>query len=1194
MKYLGYAQKLGDNFYNIELDKGYGVNEISNCPDPDGGNRTEMPTAIPSPFARFDLVKTAFKNITNSPSLKADSGGKRASKHDEKLVSHTLDLAEIVFNYRTYAGKVEILKWNKGGSKGGNEIDEKSSLYALEKKQPDFADALKLYMKLDAKAYNFDQLENIFLFKSGQQQDSIIGSTSPITLFCPSAARFDGLGLVRQKDKKPYFCDDYMPLYERSENFQEWFYSLLGYLKLKCKGADLSDIREYARKSLDNLDHVKDEELIGKLTKSYDPDTESESKFESTYVELHVGGETNAPVDILGVNVRVVGSEIVDGILNNSDFVIVPTKKVDGSKNLPLALQSRFARTGFKYGEGEWIPGTIVPSYVEGSWTKKRDMPGIGGATGNYVTVSDFLEPYLVKTIYPISKNFLAFDKMDNSEYGYLYPLKEDFFNFFSIKSLNAIGPKNPKISLAFQNDGSVKVTLDVPIKKTGQKVTFERIYKNSEELPDESKIDGGVIVTKRFGITVFPFVKGNIKEIYGVDPDYRVQFIDYDCSDLVFQAESQIVGLVDSVKDIKGTLKKNTRSDKTRGTPASSRYYEIKEEFDFIRVKMVGNVVALVIPQWKEAVYSGKKYTFAVDFGTTNTHIAYMVGSDPVKSFDITGIGNDVQIASLFDETSVKTNDGLENENALEIKDLIDKEFVPRVIGNSGGYVFPLRTALAYNEDIPTNWPQIGLNPLFESNIPFCYEKLQLTGYKIETNLKWNAAGDPNKYRINAYFRQIMMLLQNKVLVTGGSLKETRLIWFYPSSMSENDIGGLEEKWKDNFKRYFVDKRIIEEHRDKDAEERVKGRLESLAPYYAQGEAAFSGANVLSVDIGGGTTDVAVFCNGKLKGTTSFRFAGNALFGDAYSLNGQGADKNGFVIRFKSMFDELLGNEFIVGRGVLDDVLAKKKAEDINAFFFSVEGNIGFWTELLGMVAVDKEPYSYSVMIRNMGHDLMFLVLYFYVALIYHVGQVLKNMKDDQVKLNFVIFSGTASKILKILTKRNNILTKLTVEVFEHFGLADNDLEIILTNEPKEATCKGGLNMKDTDQQGKVKPFVYSCVKEGFESATYNEYLEDAKKEEKSEIGKSLVEFHKFFFSLDDPARVEFHEFFGIESMVTRYVKGQYEKLIKKWVKSAVMADQEGVTQKDNIATETPFFIPLKAIIQDLSFAIANREYRK
>ena len=48
----------------------YGKNEIEAIKDPQGGDTESAPTSIPSPFARFDLVRTAFANLSLSGKLK--------------------------------------------------------------------------------------------------------------------------------------------------------------------------------------------------------------------------------------------------------------------------------------------------------------------------------------------------------------------------------------------------------------------------------------------------------------------------------------------------------------------------------------------------------------------------------------------------------------------------------------------------------------------------------------------------------------------------------------------------------------------------------------------------------------------------------------------------------------------------------------------------------------------------------------------------------------------------------------------------------------------------------------------------------------------------------------------------------------------------------------------------------------------
>ena len=96
-KNFGYTKKGGKDWFPSDA---YSDKEIESIKDPEGGSEISLPTAIPSPFARIDLVKTAFRNIVKSPELKAymKDGDVLAGKDDEKLVSDALDLAEMLFN----------------------------------------------------------------------------------------------------------------------------------------------------------------------------------------------------------------------------------------------------------------------------------------------------------------------------------------------------------------------------------------------------------------------------------------------------------------------------------------------------------------------------------------------------------------------------------------------------------------------------------------------------------------------------------------------------------------------------------------------------------------------------------------------------------------------------------------------------------------------------------------------------------------------------------------------------------------------------------------------------------------------------------------------------------------------------------------------------------------------------------------
>ena len=148
--------------------------------DPDGASACHEITSIPSPFARIDLIKAAFKEVCKSGKNNLSNLDGNTIFH--KMVSDTLDVAEIFFNIDKFNGKVEIIKWD--WSIMLTELDQ-SGISGHRY----FADALRKYMSSDSKTYNFEALRNIYLlnYVEGPDELNIIGATSPATLFFSNA-----------------------------------------------------------------------------------------------------------------------------------------------------------------------------------------------------------------------------------------------------------------------------------------------------------------------------------------------------------------------------------------------------------------------------------------------------------------------------------------------------------------------------------------------------------------------------------------------------------------------------------------------------------------------------------------------------------------------------------------------------------------------------------------------------------------------------------------------------------------------------------------------------------------------------------------------------------------------------------------------------------------------------------------------
>lgn len=170
--------------------------------------------------------------------------------------------------------------------------------------------------------------------------------------------------------------------------------------------------------------------------------------------------------------------------------------------------------------------------------------------------------------------------------------------------------------------------------------------------------------------------------------------------------------------------------------------------------------------------------------------------------------------------------------------------------------------------------------------NIPFAYNKRVNLEYNDtpKDNIKWGK-GQEQRY-ISVFIDCLMLLLRNKVIMNGGNLQQTDITWFYPISMSPKRVNLIRTTWNAAYRKYF-------------GNGATNSMTESAAPiqyFFRQNATATS---LVSIDIGGGTTDIAFAKDGDLQNVTSFKFASNDLFESSLDASLH----NGIIDYFKIVF---------------------------------------------------------------------------------------------------------------------------------------------------------------------------------------------------------------------------------------------------------------------------------------------------
>lgn len=1125
---MAYIFRLHRDGTNINTDWSatndrYGKNVIEHIQEPNENNTTRQITSIPSPFARIDLIKTAFKEVNDH------NRGVDADTIYHKMVSDTLDVAEIFFNYDRLKDKFDILTWSI------NDLDNLSPQL-----HGDVIGTLDMFYNQDAATYHFNRNDEFYILRykgpRAKTRLDVVGATSPSTLFFTPANDLSYISEEINFGQDHPFDASCQPLYKRDFEFVK--YLCLFRLNYDQSGTgsfanDFPEINDYLDKNIKLLDNNTRTQIINLQIGDL-----------ANYQPLQIGNNT---ITILGSpwHKKTTPTNI------QSDFEIV-SNRYQGRKPLVLPCESGSTYRNFHYVQAAW--GSNAAPYNDPEFDLSRRTLPHDGTPYPYLTVGDFLEDTIYRYDERLKKCNYYFGEWNNPRKSVLLPLKPRFFDFFSVDEL-INGVNGLKLLEIKDEDTNIRVKLSIPIKGrngNGDYIMYVKNYFSSKNDSDETR---GLIVDldDSIGFAMMPLVKFTdpntasyrvgLTKGFSEVKDYSLSF--YSCNN------SQL----DNVKEID----RNKDDDKY----SKLRIYCVDNNIvDYIRVNTGNDKGGVIVPIMKKEDSTGtKRYNFAIDFGTTNTHIEYTSNELTIsKSFDITN--DDIQLNwwSNYKDSSAAT------------ASLFESEFLPEKIGVEEEFHFPTRTALSALKSI--NWDVI--SAMGDNNFVFTYGyRLKKDFDQILTDLKW---GNDNR-QVRAAVYNLMFLIRNKVILNGGNLSNTKIVWFYPASMTRHKRDLFENVWTDAYRQYFgnnVNANVI----------RV---TEAVAPYlYYNKEKDYEGTNtrMVNIDIGGGTTDVIFAENGEIKGSTSFRFAANSIFGGGYAENGGGV-LNGLIKEYQKFFTAKFTEHGLGDCSKIQESLknAPNPSANLASFYFSLIDNKDVKSK--GLV----EALDWNKQLVNDEYYKIIFVI-FYSAIIYHVAKIMKIKNFEMPR--HISFSGNGSKVVSIISNNTELLAKYTKNIFCH-AYEDKEyhkdgLSIILKEDPKVATSKGGLSClekgKDTLRQlediEKIVLVGDKIIVENDVTGTYNGM------DEKSMKSKTISEIEDLFEFINKVSK-SLSDDFGVNAKLLKEITSNWNQDIENFFNRGLEKKRSELEGYDDASIEETFlFYPIIGML----YRISNQIY--
>ena len=627
------------------------------------------------------------------------------------------------------------------------------------------------------------------------------------------------------------------------------------------------------------------------------------------------------------------------GIL--SDSLIVPSRQIDKSPllfDLSVRLAGRPYYNGYKFLRDHERRELEVH--------RRDELPDEYISYPWILPVSDFFSEKIIKYKQQLNSDVLMLGSPGNTEF--VPPLTEVYFRYYTLNDINK------QLSIR-SNANSVIVTLRIPL-VGGQTTEIRKEYMIQQNNGTVVEFDNKDIDTPLPHIIIWPklrpqnwndkyyvFVYGKRYSKDGNEADFPLRFLDEYRSEIQYRSS-----------------RKSEKVEVFELDTLPSYIVFSNASFQPATLTIDHNKIPVYEP-----INQGAKV--GIDFGTSHTTI----------SIAVNGVVRLLDYSSGFSENVINNLDFIsfnvwdqQNVLLLNMKPNVDQYFLPnnlRTQANEGSVSFPLPSIIITERNkAPHAILQSSINfskhrffP-FEINARMVYKEVERL-----SDLKW----DPD-YRTQLvtkeYLRILLMLAKYEVVKNGIDLQRAVFLWAFPKSFSSVHVDAYEKMWR---------QLIAGELRSTDESkatllffERI-GKLSSMA-------ASMS----IVIDIGGGSSDVSVWCDGNIKMLYSSRWAGKNLVGHMQDNKFHSLIYEKFTKRYQ---------QIVANFTDLKDCQTR-----LNYLLYSIEEN-----ELHAYAGTDD------------FYPVHFEILYFYSALFYEIGLQCRRFIDDDIDEVNIFLAGNGSR---------------------------------------------------------------------------------------------------------------------------------------------------------------------------------------